>query len=375
LFGPEVPAPGDNPLASAAFISPEQAAGKPATKRSDFYSLGCLLYALLTGRPPFTASNLVELIHKHCFVMPERPVHFLPDLPEEFDALVMKLLAKDPQVRPGSGTLLMAELERVWASLEARGKLGKRPALPADDPLPPPAAEEDHPIPVRRSTPERLPRPLMRRPIVVVPLFLLCVGLLAAGFYMTRTDPDELWARAQPLMKSEDPADWEKAWTDYLEPLSRSYPDRYAEDIKAFRARTEPLAELRKAQAAGRLAKYGSEAERFYQEGVRLCQAGDFAGARRTWERVVAAYAGIEGEAHWVEQARVAAARLPAQEGALHRPVAAPAIRQALDRARALKAADKPKEAAEILDALDALYRDDPDAAEIRELIRKERGS
>src|ERR671912_624269 len=102
----------------------------PPTKRSDFYSLGCLLYALLTGRPPFTAANLVELIHKHCFVMPERPIHFVPDLPEEVDNQVMKLLAKDPQVRPGSGTLLLADLERVWSSLETRGKLGKRPALP-----------------------------------------------------------------------------------------------------------------------------------------------------------------------------------------------------------------------------------------------------
>jgi hypothetical protein len=176
-------------------------------------------------------------------------------------------------------------------------------------------------------------------------------------------------------MHSEDPADWEKAWTEYLEPLSREYPDRYAEEIKAFRARTEPLAELRKAQAAGRAARYRSEAERFYQEGVRQCQAGDFPGAKRTWERVVAAYAGIEGEARWVDLARQAASRLPAQEGTLHRPAAATALRQALDRARTLNAAGKVKEATEILDALDDLYRDDPDAAEIREMIKKERGS
>ena len=88
----------------------------------------------------------------------------------------------------------------------------------------------------------------------------------------------------------------------------------------------------------------------------------------------MAAYAGIEGEARWVDLARQAAARLPAQEGTLHRPAAAAALRQALERARTLRAADKPREAAEILDALDALYRDDPDAAEIREMIRKERG-
>ena len=64
-----------------------------------------------------------------------------------------------------------------------------------------------------------------------------------------------------------------------------------------------------------------------------------------------------------MELARQAAARLPPQEGTLHRPAAAAALQAALERARALRAADKPREADAILDALDALYRDDPDAA------------
>src|SRR5262249_7151828 len=162
------------------------------TKRSDFYSLGCLLYALLTGRPPFTAANLVELIHKHSFVMPERPAHYLPDLPEEFDALVMKLLAKDPQVRPGSGTLLLAEVERVWPALEPRGKLGQGPTLPPDDPLPPPADEEKPAKRRRIPLPEKPPTPVMRRPLVVIPLFLLVLGGIFAGVYLSRSDPDEL---------------------------------------------------------------------------------------------------------------------------------------------------------------------------------------
>lgn len=374
LYGADVPPPGDNPLGSAAFISPEQAAGKPATKRSDFYSLGCLLYALLTGRPPFAASNRVELIHKHCFVMPERPAHYLPDLPDEFDSLVMKLLAKDPQVRPGSGTLLLAEFERVWANLEARGKVAKRPALPADQPVPP-AAEEKEPAKIRNlAAPAKPPRPLMSRAIVVVPLFLLCVGALIGGFYLTRTDPDDLYARAQPLMHSDDPADWERAWTEYLEPLSREFPDKYADEIKAFRARTQPLAELRRAQASGRTAKYTSEAERFYHEGLRQTEAGDFAGARRTWERVAAAFGGVPSESHWAELARQAAGRLPSQDGALHRPTAA-SVRATIERAKALRAEGKTAEADAVWDALTELYRDDPDAAEIRELIRKERGS
>jgi serine/threonine-protein kinase len=375
LFGADVPPPGDNPLASAAFMSPEQAAGKPPTKRSDFYSLGCLLYVLLTGRPPFTANNLVELIHKHSFVMPERPAHYLPDLPDELDALVMKLLAKDPQVRPGSGTLLLAEVDRVWASLEARGKVGKRPTLPADDPMPAPAAEERPARSILRvATPPAPPRPLMSRAIVVIPLFLLCVGALVGGFYLTRTDPDDLFARAQPLMRSDDPADWERAWNEYLEPLAREHPDHYADEIKAFRARTQPLAELRRAQASGRVAKYGSEAERFYHEGLHLCEAGDFAGAKRVWERLATAFAGVASEARWVDLARQAAGRVGPQDGALHRPTGA-GLRAALDRARALRADGKTAEAEAVWDALDALYRDDPDAAAIRELIRKERGA
>jgi eukaryotic-like serine/threonine-protein kinase len=375
LFGAEVSPPGDNPLSSAAFISPEQAAGKTPTKRSDFYSLGCLLYSLLTGRPPFTANNLVELIHKHCFVMPERPAHFSPDLPEEIDGLVMRLLAKDPQARPGSGTLLLAEVERVWATLEARGRVGKPPALPTDDPMPIPI-DEVKPARLRRlPVAEAPPQPVLRRPIVVIPLFLLVVGAIVAGFYWSRSDPEDLWAQAQPLMHSDDPADWERAWTEYLEPLARRYPDRYAEEIKAFRSRTEPAAELRRALTAGRTVKIASEAERFYQDGVKLCQAGDFAGARGEWERVVTAFAGIESEARWVDLSRQAIGRLPPQDGALKRPASLAAIKSALAREKALRTEGKSAEADAVLNALESLYRDDPDGVEIREMIRKARSS
>jgi hypothetical protein len=369
LFEASVPFAGDNPLASAAFVSPEQAAGKPSTKRGDFYSLGCLLYALVTGRPPFTAANAVELIHKHCFVMPERPIHFVPDLPEEVDALILRLMSKEPSGRPGSGTLLLAELDRLWAAFEARGRLPKRPPVPADEmPLP---VEVDEPVAPLVTVPPAPPRPLMRRPWVVVPMFLGVVALTALGFYLSRTDPDELYARAQPLMRSDDPADWDRAWAEYLQPLSRDHPDRYADEVKAFRARTEPLGELRKAIATGKRAGYQSEAERWYHAGLELCRAGDFAGAKRLWDRVVVVYGGVDDK--WVEFSRQAAARVPPGDGALRRPAAATEVRAALDRARALKATGKSAEADGLLDALEALYRDDPDAAEVRELIRKGR--
>lgn len=372
LFDSAAPFAGDNPLAAAAFVSPEQAAGKPATKRGDFYSVGCLLYALVTGRPPFAAANAVELIHKHCFVMPERPTHYVPDLPDEVDALILRLMSKEPQNRPGSGTLLLADLDRLWAGFEARGRVPKRPPLPADE-MPLPADEED-PVAPRAAgpaVPAGPPRPLMRRPLVVVPMFVAVVALAVLGFALSRTDPDDLYARAVPLMKSDDPADWEKAWTEYLQPLAREYPDKYADEVKAFRARTEPLGELRRAIAAGRAARPATEADRLYHAGLELCRAGDFAGAKRVWDRVAVVYAGADDK--WAEFSRQAAAKVPTRDGALRRPAAAAEVRSALDRAKALKAAGKAAEADALFDALDALYRDDPDGAEIRDLVRKDR--
>jgi hypothetical protein len=265
--------------------------------------------------------------------------------------------------------MLLAELERLWAAFEARGRLPKRPALPADDL--PAQVEEDEPVVPMVTVPPAPPRPLMRRPLVVIPMFLGVVALIAVGFYLSRTDPDELYARAVPLMRSDDPADWEKAWTEYLEPLSRDHPDRYADEVKAFRARTEPLGELRKAIAVGKKAGYKSEAERLYHAGLELCRAGDFAGAKRLWDRVVLVYGGADDK--WAEFSRQAAARVPSADGSLRRPAAAVEVRTALERAKALKAAGKSAEADVLFDALDALYRDDPDGAEIRELIRKER--
>ena len=57
-------------VGTAAYLAPELATGKPATKRSDFYSLGGVLYALLCGRPPFPGDNVVELLHKQCHATP-----------------------------------------------------------------------------------------------------------------------------------------------------------------------------------------------------------------------------------------------------------------------------------------------------------------
>src|SRR5262245_11278554 len=299
-------------LGFGGYLVPELAAGKPVGKRSDFYALGIVLWTLLTGRPPFTGSTVVELIHKHCFVLPERPQHYVPDLPDDFDRLIMRLLAKEAAHRPGSGTLLLGELERIWGELERRGEVGKRPELPKpteDGPEPAHFAtesEEDEWEPVRHSP--RLPR--YARGVGLSVLLLFVVGILTWAFFFRGPDAEELYRQGAELLRSDDPADWERAWYDYFEKLSRHYPDRYDREVREARRRAEDLGELKRSLVAGRPVRQQSEAERFFRDGLRLCQAQEFAGARRVWNNLITAFGVLEKEQTWVRLARLGLTRI-----------------------------------------------------------------
>ena len=76
----------------------------------------------MTGRPPFVAASVVELSHKQCYALPERPGMLVQDLPPELDELICSLLAKDPVRRPATAQALLDELERVRGKLERKGE-------------------------------------------------------------------------------------------------------------------------------------------------------------------------------------------------------------------------------------------------------------
>src|SRR5262249_36259217 len=109
-------------VGTGEYISPEQAAGKQATRRSDLYSLGVVLYTLLTGRTPFQGKNPAELLHKHIYGQFDKPSRFVPDLPYEIDDLVCQLLEKDPDRRPSDGGVLHRQLDNIRCKLERKGQ-------------------------------------------------------------------------------------------------------------------------------------------------------------------------------------------------------------------------------------------------------------
>ncbi len=100
-------------LGTASYLSPEQAQGGTVDQRSDLYSLGCVLYEMLTGQPPFTADSPVAVASKHVLEHPEPPSGRNPDVSPELDAVVMRALSKNPDNRYQSAQEMKEDLERA----------------------------------------------------------------------------------------------------------------------------------------------------------------------------------------------------------------------------------------------------------------------
>ncbi|GAA2467502.1 Stk1 family PASTA domain-containing Ser/Thr kinase [Streptomyces macrosporus] len=98
-------------IGTAQYLSPEQAKGETVDARSDLYSTGCLLYELLTVRPPFVGDSPVAVAYQHVREEPQPPSVFDPEITPEMDAIVLKALVKDPDYRYQSADEMRADIE------------------------------------------------------------------------------------------------------------------------------------------------------------------------------------------------------------------------------------------------------------------------
>jgi tetratricopeptide (TPR) repeat protein len=100
-------------VGSVFYLAPEQAMGKPVDGRADLYGLGVMLYELATERLPFQAVEALAVISQHLHASPVRPSNYREDLSAELEAIILKLLEKDPNERFSSAAELLAALERL----------------------------------------------------------------------------------------------------------------------------------------------------------------------------------------------------------------------------------------------------------------------
>ncbi|MFI8285113.1 Stk1 family PASTA domain-containing Ser/Thr kinase [Streptomyces albidoflavus] len=98
-------------IGTAQYLSPEQAKGEQVDARSDLYSTGCLLYELLTVRPPFVGDSPVAVAYQHVREEAQAPSVFDPEITPEMDAIVLKALVKDPDYRYQSADEMRADIE------------------------------------------------------------------------------------------------------------------------------------------------------------------------------------------------------------------------------------------------------------------------
>ncbi|MHC4607088.1 MAG: protein kinase domain-containing protein, partial [Planctomycetota bacterium] len=114
-------------LGTPHYMSPEQAEGKPADARSDLYSLGATLYRMLTGHPPFGGETPVAIAVRHVREDPRKPSEINAEIPEELDAVVLKLMAKKPEERYATAEDLIRDLDAMKKPGEPTARFAPSP--------------------------------------------------------------------------------------------------------------------------------------------------------------------------------------------------------------------------------------------------------
>ncbi|WP_437227191.1 serine/threonine-protein kinase [Planctomicrobium sp. SH661] len=218
-------------LGTAEYMSPEQAQGSRATRQSDIYSLGAVLYVMLTGRPPFTGKTTLEIIQKHRFAQFDSPKRIVPEIPFWLDEIVCKCLSKKPEDRYPDAYVLMLRLQEVPKKVDLKESQ-------ESDRL---SADHDHEtIAETRSQDQHvggtLVRDLFRAQMDsqaestmlgrlfdnVWVLAALLILLVVGGFLLSRWNsvtPEEMFARGEKLMQEPEGASWEIARVQYFDPL------------------------------------------------------------------------------------------------------------------------------------------------------------
>ncbi len=183
---------------SAPYVSPEQVSGDPIDARADLYSLGCVMFEMATGRPPFAGDDPAALAYQHVHTKPERADALVTQVPPALASTIEGLMAKDPEDRPESADALRRSLEAM--TLPAASDVGDVPTQP----LTPVAATDVLPVVPPPMPPRRPPRSSSPLPWIVG-LVLGIILLLVLNAIYGGADP-AVQARSPAAHRSPSPA-------------------------------------------------------------------------------------------------------------------------------------------------------------------------
>ncbi|MBT4865937.1 MAG: serine/threonine protein kinase [Planctomycetaceae bacterium] len=376
-------------LGTAEFMSPEQAQGQRATKKSDLYSLGAVMYAMLTGRPPFTGKTAVEVLQKHRFNQFDAPRLILPDIPIWLDDVVCQLLEKDPDKRFPDAYVLSLRLKEIPRKVELAGLQETRTAAPvvynadgttvaiSSQPELGPGdgtlmrdllrAEID-----RQQQPSRVGRLLDNSWFLVAVL----VVLIAGGYYALQPaelTPQQKFSAGEKLMQHPAGADWMTARDEFFLPLVADDPLAWEAKVAVHLEQIQQY-ELELRLSPGKLKKKReparNDAERFLRLAQHYREIGDV-GRSRNILTSLTELLDEQGEHQlYRDQAQKMLAELDGTTPSTDNR--GEILKSAMQRADEFANADKPNEARAIYESIIALYGSDPAVAdEVRIAIEK----
>ncbi|HYO74280.1 MAG TPA: protein kinase [Archangium sp.] len=143
------------------YMAPEQACGQPVSPRTDLYAVGIILFEMLTGRLPFRGDSPMHVAIQQVQAQPPAPASLVDGLPPELDALVLRLLAKEPEQRPASAEAVVRELKTIARALavEMTQLSGFARAVPEPEPAPRSAPRQEAPVAPPRAARPAAPPP------------------------------------------------------------------------------------------------------------------------------------------------------------------------------------------------------------------------